>query len=144
MKDIFVDNNIAQNFARAKDPHYKKFCVWLYNIGSLVVSNKLINEYKSSNRNCCSQLGIASIIDAQTRDGRLNKIENNQLRQFRFQQNIERSFRSNRKDHEFIKLVLLSFRKLGLTIDQNLAYDIKHYPRYSCKISSRPERIPYL
>ncbi len=144
MKDIFVDNNIAQNFARAKDSHYRKFCTWLYNTGCLVVSNKLIQEYISSNRDCHIHLGIASIIDAQTRDGRLNRIKNSQLRQFRFQQNIKRSFRSNHRDHEFIKLVLLSFRKLALTIDQNLAYDIKHYPRYSCKVSSRPECIPYL
>ncbi|MDY6785065.1 MAG: hypothetical protein SW833_21400 [Cyanobacteriota bacterium] len=76
-KDIFIDNNIAKNFANPLDPEYKKLIKWLLtqNDAYLVVSVKLLQEYKSTCANATSPTSIPLIIDRLTRDGRLLKIE---------------------------------------------------------------------
>ena len=58
-KDIFIDNNIAMNFANPSDAEYKKLLCWLYVYNHdpnkdayLVVSIKLIEEYIGTSGNC--------------------------------------------------------------------------------------------
>lgn len=142
-KDIFVDNTVAKNFCNPLDPEYKEFIRWLFFRGSLVVSNKILAEYERTSAGSRSSSNILLIIAAQTRKGRLTKFENADLRTVNFTKAQLRSFRSNRKDHVHLKLVILSRRKLALTNDQDFEWDINHFPKIRARASNRPEKLPY-
>src|SRR5947207_13567361 len=120
-KDIFIDNNVAKNFCNPVDQHYKVLVKWLFQTGCLVVSNRLISEYGRACGGSGSETSIFAIIDAQSRDGRLVRFRNAQLRALVFTRAQLRRLRSNRADHTYLKLVILSDRKLALTYDANLA-----------------------
>lgn len=152
-KDIFIDNNIAKNFTNPIDVEYKSLIQWLLKINIdpkddayLVVSNKLIGEYNSSARDCFRGTSIPVIIAFLTQRGRLLKITNKQIKDFKkvhFTKKVERRLLSNEEDREHIPLVLLSDRKIALALDDNFIHDLKEIPGYSPIVSKRPEDISY-
>jgi hypothetical protein len=141
--DIFVDNNVAKNFCNPVDPNYKNFIKWLFEDGHLVVTNKILTEYVSSTGGSISPTNIVIIIARLTRDGRLIKLSRQQLDEFVFNRRIERVLRSNRKDHPHIKAVLLSNRKLALSLDDNFRYDLNNFPGHQAVARKRPEELNY-
>ena len=92
-KDIFIDNSIASKFSNPQDKEYIKLTKWLLdynendienkdNYAHLVVSKKLIGEYYRSAMGASSDTSIPVIIDRLTRQGRLNCISNQDIRDF--------------------------------------------------------------
>ena len=111
IKDIFIDNNIAKNFCNPLDPEYKRLIKWLMSDSTtyLVVSNKLIGEYIRSAGQSRSTTNITLIIAKLTRDGRLLKITNEQIKQFKqeyFTKKVLKKLTCNQEDREHIPVVL--------------------------------------
>lgn len=153
-KDIFIDNNIACRFCNPLDSNLKDLITWLmaYNDGNdeenayLVVSKKLLNEYISSCREADGSTSIPVIINQLTRENRLIRISNEQIKDFQtkyFTKKVEKKLRSNNEDRNHIPVVLLSDRKYVLTNDTNFTYDLKNFPGFTVLVSNRPEEIPY-
>lgn len=157
-KDIFIDNNIASKFANPQDEEYIKLTKWLLeynkadvenkdNYAHLIVSQKLLVEYTRSNQNATGGTSIPIIIDKLTRDGRLIKISNAEIKDFKdknFTKTIEKKLKCNIEDREHIPVVLLSNRKLVLSRDDNFAYDLKKiFKRYKVIVEKRPQDLEY-
>lgn len=155
MKDIFIDNNIAKNFANPADEEYKRLIEWLqaFEEGSqdnafLVVSRKLLMEYIRSSQNAAlDNTNIQVIIALLTRQGRLNSIINEDIKNFKakhFTKAVEKRLRSNSEDRDHIPAVLLSERKMALTRDDNFLHDLLNFPGFSgVRVAKRPQDIPY-
>ncbi len=141
--DVFVDNNAAKNFCNPIDPNYKDFIKWLFEEGHLAVSNKILSEYVSSTGGSQSPTNIVIIIARLTREGRLIKFSRRKLDEFIINERIEKALRSNRKDHQHIKVVLLSSRKLALSLDKNFRYDLNNFPGHQAVARARPEELNY-
>lgn len=157
IRDIFIDNNIASKFSNPADPEYKELIRWLmdnHDIAEgeeddrayLVVSHKLLSEYYRSCRDASGKTSIPMIISQLTRDGRLERISNQQIKEFKnknFTKSVERNLRANNEDRDHIPAVLLSERKYALTYDENLTHDLENFPGFTVLVSKRPENIPY-
>mgnify|MGYP002624266487 CR=1 FL=1 len=154
--DIFIDNNIASKFANPADPEYKELIRWLmdnhYVQGTkddrayLVVSKKLMAEYSRSCRDSIGNTSIPMIVDQLTRDGRLELITNQRIKDFKslfFTKSVEKRLRSNIEDRDHIPVVLLSDRKFALTYDKDFTYDLENFPGFSVIVKSRPGDIQY-
>ena len=152
-KDIFIDNNIACRFANPMDPEMKKLINWIMKNeeGSddnaiLVVSDKLLHEYMASSQGAYDSTSIPMIVDKLTKEGRLLKISNAEIKEFQctyFKKKVEKALRSNQEDRNHIPVVLLSDRKFALTNDEKFTYDLEHFPGFQVLVSSRPENLPY-
>ncbi len=92
-KDIFIDNNVASKFTNPKDKEYLKLTQWLMfydqsNVENkdqhahLVVSKKLLVEYRRSALNAKSDTSIPSIVDKLLREDRLIFVSNQQIKDF--------------------------------------------------------------
>ena len=143
LKDIFVDTNLAKNFCNPIDPELREFIRWLFFQGALVVTNKIIVEYNDSCRDAKSRSSILVIIAHQTRINRLLKITNAQLKAVTFTKRELRVIRCNAKDHEHLKAVMLSRRKMALTEDNNFAYDVQNLTRIRGFAARHPQDLPY-
>lgn len=161
MKDIFIDNNIAKNFATPLDPHYKELILWINEFDSelvekepekllefahLVVSQKLLIEYLKSSKDCSKPNAIPSIINRLQIQGRIQKKTKAEIEEFKnqfFSKKIENNLLSNAEDHCHIVCVLLSNRKLCLTYDENLAKDLEGFPGHNVTVDKRPENLNY-
>ncbi|HAY3563130.1 TPA: hypothetical protein JRW62_002132 [Elizabethkingia meningoseptica] len=161
MKDIFIDNNVAKNFATPVDPHYKNLIEWINEFDKelvekhpdkkrefahLVVSQKLLAEYLSSSRDCSKPSAIPAIVNRLTIEGRILKKTKKEIEDFQskyFTKTISKSLHSNTEDHVHIVCVLLSNRKLCLTYDENLTKDLSNFPKHTVIISERPEKLNY-
>lgn len=161
MKDIFIDNNVAKNFATPLDKHYKDLITWInefdkelvdnnpnliVNYAHLVVSQKLLTEYLSSSYNSSKTNAIPVIISRLTIQGRLIKISKKEIDYFiseKFSKTIIKKLKSNVEDHCHLVAVLLSNRKLCLTYDKNLSKDLNSFPGYTVVVRRRPEDINY-
>ncbi len=72
-KDIFIDNNIAKNFANPADAEYKKLIKWLLKYDKstdkkeenayLVISQKIRNEYLEGSNSAKSNSNIIVIVN---------------------------------------------------------------------------------
>lgn len=134
-KDIFIDNNIACRFSNPMDPEMKKLIAWImeyeegsHNNAMLVVSDKLLREYIASCQGAYGATSIPTIIiiGKLTREGRLTKITNADIKGFQniyFTKTVERTLRSNQENRNHIPVVLLSERKFALTNDRNFTFD---------------------
>jgi len=156
-KDLFIDTNITSKFSNPQDKEYIKLTKWLLkfdeedvenrnNYAHLVVSNKLLVEYKRSALGATSDTSIPVIIDTLQRQGRLIKKSNQEIISFKqtyFTKAVEKSLRSNNEDRDHIPLVLLSDRKYALTLDNNLKYDLEHFSGFRVRVEKRPENLPY-
>lgn len=147
MKDIFVDNNIAKNFASPKDIEYKKFINWLIEGGFLVASKKLINEYNRTCSGSYSHTSITVILNKLISDKRIRIFKNQEINNFKhiyFKSSVRRVLRSGYVDREYhIPTVLMSNRKYALVNDNNLQYDLVHFPGFTVLAEKRPENLPY-
>ncbi len=153
-KDIFIDNNVAKNFANPLDPEYKKLIQWLRkfnkdeatNNAYLVVSNKLIGEYMRSTRGAYSATNISVIVDKLTREGRLIKISNQDIKDFKqryFKSRIIRNLTCNQEDRDHIPVVLLSDRRYALSLDNAFINDLINFPGFTVRAAKRPPDLPY-
>jgi len=153
-KDIFIDTNIAKNFVHPLDPEYKKLIRWLkaYNPEDssknayLMVSTKLIAEYGRTAGASPSATNIILIIEKMQEKGRLVKITNEQIKEFKreyFTKKVERNLTCNKEDREHIPVVLLSERKYALSFDENFVNDILNFPGFVVVAAKKPQDIPY-
>lgn len=152
-KDIFIDNNIACRFSNPMDPEMKKLIAWImsYEEGSaenaiLVVSDKLLHEYIASCQGAYGMTSIPMIINKLTKEGRLAKVSNAEIKEFQrkyFTKKVEKNLRSNQEDRNHIPVVLLSERKYALTNDEKFTFDLEHFPGFKVLVCSRPEKMPY-
>ncbi|WP_412560843.1 hypothetical protein [Winogradskyella sp. MIT101101] len=161
MKDIFIDNNVAKNFATPLDPHYKDLIKWIntfdkelvekepdkiLDYAHLVVSQKLLVEYLKSSRDCSKPNAIPSIINRLQIQGRIQKKTKTEIEDFQkqyFSKKIEKGLLSNKEDHCHIVCVLISSRKLCLTYDENLTTDLEEFPGHNASVEKRPEKLNY-
>ncbi|RPJ76265.1 MAG: hypothetical protein EHM20_07695 [Alphaproteobacteria bacterium] len=154
MKDIFIDNNVAKNFVNPLDPEYKKLVVWLRTYSEvnlahnahLVVSKKIIAEYKRTCGASLSDNAVVALVDLCTRQGRLKNITNNQIKDFRlvyFTKKICRRLKSNWQDHDHIPVVLLSHRKFAISLDDNFVHDVVTFPGFQAIAVKRPQDLNY-
>jgi hypothetical protein len=156
-KDLFIDTNIAGKFSNPQDKEYTKLTQWLLyfdendmankdDYAHLAVSKKLLVEYYRSAISAKSNTSIPVIIDVLTRQGRLNSISNQQIKDFKtqyFTKTIDKKLRSNQEDRDHIPLVLLSDRKYALTMDDNFTFDLLNFKGFNVKVKKRPENLPY-
>jgi hypothetical protein len=161
MKDIFIDNNVAKNFATPLDKNYKELIAWINNYDQelvdnepdrkieyahLIVSQKLLIEYLKSSKDTSKPNAIPSIINRLTQQGRLikkTKTEISNLTSQIFTKRVTNNLLSNIEDHCHIVTVLLSERKLCLTYDENLTKDLVNFPGYLVTVEKRPEKLTY-
>lgn len=153
-KDIVIDNNAAKNFANPLDPEYKKLIRWLlyYDTNNkkknayLTVSQKLLTEYISTSGHSLSESNIVFIIGKLIREGRLPKVSNQQIKSFKlryFTKRVVRSLTCNMKDRDHLPVVLLSYRKLALSLDRHFVNDINSFPGFNARAARRPQYLPY-
>lgn len=153
-KDIFIDNNIAKNFSNPMDEEYIKLIRWLKRYDPddlsgnayLVVSNKLLSEYSRTVSYAAGGSNILVIIDTFTRQGRLVKIGNADIKEFKekyFKKRVEKKLRSNNEDRDHIPVVLLSYRKYALSLDDDFINDLRNFPGFRARAEKRPEKLPY-
>lgn len=161
MKDIFIDNNVAKNFATPIDKNYKDLITWINefdadlvekdpdkknNFAHLVVSQKLLVEYFKSSKDTSKPNAIPSIINRLTQQGRLIKKTKEEINTFtskKFSKRIINNLLSNAEDHCHIVTILLSDRKICLTYDDNLSKDLASFPGYNVIVEKRPEKLKY-
>jgi hypothetical protein len=141
--DIFIDNNVAKNFANPLDDEYKELIKWLFDVGWLVVSKKLLIEYSRTCGMSTAATNIGAIINQLTRNGRLNNISNADLANLKFKPRIEKSLRCNHSDRDHLKTVLLSDRRYAISLDNKLRHDINNYPGVNARAEARPNDLPY-
>lgn len=153
-KDIFIDNNIAKNFTNPLDPEYKKLIKWLITFDEkkkghnayLVVSNKLLAEYHRTSGLSYSLTNITVIIGKLQKEGRLIKISNQAIKEFKrqyFSKKVKKKLRCNQEDWEHIPVVLLSDRKYALSFDFKFIVDLENFPGFLVKVARRPQDLPY-
>lgn len=153
MKDIFIDNNIAKNFANPLDVEYKKLIQWLFkfdgdleNSAHLAVSKKLVAEYSRTSASAYSLTNITVIISKLQIEGRLLMITNQQIKEFKrkyFARRIIRMLTCNREDRDHIPVVLLSHRKYALSRDDKFINDLVNFPGFTVLAEKRPQDLPY-
>ena len=141
--DLFVDANLSGHFARPVKPEYCQLIRWLREEGWLVVCQSLTVEYHKAVIGSTSPTTLVAIVEKLQRDGRLRRFSKNDLGNFRIPTSAKRRLRSNRADHDFIKVVLLSDRKLGLSEDRDLAHDINTFPGHHAHVARAPSKIGY-
>ena len=156
-RDIFIDNNIACRFSNPLDANIKELLVWLMDNHTiqegdeddraiLVVSNKLLAEYYRSCSGANGATSIPVLVNRLLQEGRLMKISNEQIKEFKcqyFTKKVVKQLQSNIEDRDHIPVVLLSERKLALTQDQKFAADLQSFPGFTVIVSNRPENISY-
>lgn len=147
-KDLFIDNNIAKNFASPLDEEYKKLIQWIEKEGYLVVSNGLLVEYIRSAKNANSATAIPNMIVRLTRDERLIKISNQEIKDFKakfFTKKAEKSLTCNHQDRDLIPIVFLSDRKFALSLDIKFTADLVKFPKFGkqTRVEKRPQDLPY-
>jgi hypothetical protein len=156
-KDIFIDTNVAKNFANPMDPAYKALLKWLMSYPHqgedvqhlnphLAVSQKLLNEYKRSSMHAYGGTSIGLVVDLLTKQGRLHKISKNDCEAFKaqhFTKTVEKKLACNHEDRELLPVVLLSHRKFALTRDDNFTHDLLRFPGFIVTVAKKPEDLPY-
>lgn len=159
MKDIFIDANIASKFANPPNEDYLKFIKWLefedesepQNNAFLVVSSMIVTEYFAGCRNYNEGTSITAIYDKMQKGKRLNRKEKNEIDDFikrNFTPKIWNDLRCKRRgsnDPKHIALILLSDRKMALTEDNDLLYDLLNFPKFKkiIKVARDPINLEY-
>jgi hypothetical protein len=126
-KDLFVDNNVAKNFKNPADPEYQKLMDWLFREGHLVLTQKLLNEYLSSNQGNFGR-SIITIINQLTIDGRIVKFSTEELKALTFKKRLDEKCQKLNKDYWHLKAILLSNRKLAVIIDKAFREAVNNHP----------------
>lgn len=153
-KDIFIDNNIAKNFANPMDPEYKKLLSWIrtHNLNKnadayLVASKKLLEEYISTSGQCNASTNICAIVAVLQSQGRLDTFTNNQIKQFRkthYKKHVVKAMTCSDIDRNYhIPTVFLSERHYALSIDDAFIRDLLNFPGFTAVAAKRPENLNY-
>ncbi|AYL95007.1 hypothetical protein [Mucilaginibacter celer] len=151
-KDIFIDNNAAIRFTNPPSDAYKELIQWLNTFSGtdddayLVISPKILGEYTASLGGSNKNNNMLFIIDKLTREGRLQKFSNNQIKEFHeqhFSNKILRKLSCNQKDRFHIPIILLSDRKMALIEDKAFLNDIINFPGYDVHAASNPDALNY-
>jgi hypothetical protein len=153
VKDIFIDNNVASRFSRPADEEYKKLLRWLLEYNEepekdayLVVSKKLEEEYIGSSQHALSTTSIPYIVEILRRQDRLNFFEKTEIDAFLqtySTKQVRKKLRGIKKDWNHLAIVMLSDRKMAITIDDDFAYNLYHFPGFTTIVSKRPENLDY-
>ena len=141
--DLFVDSNLSQYFCRPIDQAYRRLITWLCTEGQLVVCQTLVGEYHDAVRGSDQATALVVLVDRLQKEGRLKFYKRSEVQAFRIKDSRRKRLRSNRRDHDYLKIVLLSDRKLGLSDDKKLRYDINNYPGYAAVAAGHPSAIDY-
>ena len=145
IKDLFVDNNVAKNFKNPADPEYRKLMDWLFHEGHLVLTQKLLIEYLSSNQGNFGQ-SIITIVNQLTIEGRIVKLSTDELKALTFKKKLDEKCLKLNKDYWHLKAILLSNRKTAIIIDKAFRDAVNSHPKYegvqACAVA-RPEEIDY-
>lgn len=159
MKDIFIDASIAIKFAKPPNEDYLKLIRWLQfedktepqNNAFLLVSKLIVNEYFGSCKNYNEGTSITAIYDKMQKSKRVNRKERSEIESFikkHFTPKIWKSLRCKRRDTndpKHIALILLSDRKMALTDDTDLLYDLLNFPKFKkiIKVERNPANLDY-
>ena len=141
--DLFVDADRSKYFSRPVDPVYRKLIDWLRSDGHLVVCASLIREYHRAVRGSTSPTTLVALMNHLQIHGRLKGFGKRELERFRIKNHVERKLRSQMKDRDHLKIVLLSDRKLGISGDGEFRHDVNNYPGYSPIVRRHPSEVPY-
>jgi hypothetical protein len=153
-KDIFIDNNIAKDFATPIDKEYKELIDWLIrndpfnkqNNAYLVVSNLLIKEYYSSAQNAYSKTCMPVIIDILLKDGRLSKFTNKEIQGFNrkyLKKAVISKLQCNKNDRDHISIICMSDRRMALSLDAKFMKDLANFPKFNITVGCKPSDIDY-
>ncbi len=133
--DIVVDSNVMRLYGAAHDPAFKAFFSWLRTAGVLACSQKMLVEYSRTGSSL-----IAALLDELLLASRFRKYSGDQIATIK-QRHYK--FRSNYADHVHVKLVMCTCRRLCLSQDDSLRYDVTHFPGFAAQAAARPEDLPY-
>ena len=160
-KDIFIDNNIAKNFANPADPEYKKLIKWLLKFdknidfeqnAQLVLSQKIINEYFESSGGAKSVSNIVVIVNILTKQGRINEFTSKEIKDFQkkyYTAQIIKRFKNfrldnqNNKDRNHLPIILMSDRKKALIIDDKFYKTVNDFPKFNAQAEKKPREEFY-
>ena len=160
MKDIFIDADVACKIHKPLDG-YSDFVQWLLYNGSnkdnnayLVVSHKIIQDwFGRPGSSSATKNSIAAIYEQLNREDRLNRISNDDLKEFckiHFKQKVWDSLTCKRKDSNdpyHFMAIHLSDRKMALIEDGRLKHDLLNIklPKLDVKITvdSNPNNLDY-
>lgn len=143
MKDIVLDSMIALSLCTPIKPGYNELAVWLRDEGVIRYCNYLLNEYSRCCATSPSTTSIIYLIELQNRKGISGKISNDQIKALRFSPKQLRGMKSHKKDHPILKTVLLSNRKVLISQEENLIYDLVNYPGVNCVCGTEIDQIDY-
>ena len=141
--DLFVDSNVSGHFAKPVRADYKTLIEWLHDEGCLVVCQSLIKEYHAAVQGSPVPTTLVALVNRLHRAGRLRRFTKKELQEFPLPKHVRRRLRSNRADHDLIKVVMRSDRKLALSKDRKLAQDINDFPGFDARCEDAPSKIPY-
>ena len=141
--DLFVDADRSGHFSRPVDPAYRKLIDWLRSDGHLVVCQSLLREYHDAVRGSSVPTTLVALVEHLQRLGRLKHFGKGAIEAFRIKKRISRGLRSQQKDRDHMKIVLLSDRKLGISGDIDFCHDVNNYPGYSANVRRHPSEVPY-
>jgi hypothetical protein len=133
--DIVVDANVMRLYGVADDPLFKVFFAWLRSDGVLACSQKMLVEYGRTGSSL-----IAALLDQLLLASRLRKYAPAEIKAIK---RGKYKFRSNYTDHVHVRLVMCTYRRLCLSQDENLRYDVNNFPGYAARAAARPEDLPY-
>ena len=144
MSSVVIDNDVMNLYNTVQGTRevdnidaYRELFVWLREEGVLVLSRKLLNEYKTSFHQSPS---LSGLIDMLMKDGRVTTYDSAEIKKAKagFPKKITRKFQSTSTDRNHIALVVLSPRKKCLSRDEKLRVDINGLPKVD---GIKPEAI---
>ena len=142
--DLFIDSNISGHIAKPPDDHYRDLIRWLFAEGCLVICRSLRREYCDAVRGSgLGRMTLPVIVGQLTRAGRLKRYSKKDLKRFLIKERVAKRLLSNRADHDYIKIVMMSDRKLALTEDKKLRRDINDFPKYRARGYRHPADFNY-
>lgn len=121
-KDLVVDSCVMRLFDTPSDPNYQILFQWIKEVGTLCVSNPLINEYNRHG----NQL-VWALLNYLGTQNRLNKISNNDLKSFNLDKNF--SYSCNGEDISHARLTFCSTRKKLVSFDGKLRDSVNGFKR---------------
>ncbi len=151
-KDIFIDNNAALRFTNPPSDAYKELIKWLLkyndteNNAYLVVSPKILQEYTASLGGSTKTNNMLYIVDILTRQDRLQRFTNNQIKVFQdkyFTSKVFKKLKCNYKDRLHILVILMWDRKVALIEDLKFLSDTINFPGFEVHATTSPETLNY-
>lgn len=156
-KDIFIDAQIANKFSGDNlSPEYKALINWLLlddkdnpeNNAHLLSSKYLFKEYEGGNRGCQHEFSICHIYSILQGQGRINKVENDQIEAFKtqyFSKSIWDNLNCKQGDSDdplHIIIILLSDRRMALIDDDDFITDLINFPKFGKTVKAQKDLSP--